>query len=369
MSASVLATGGGDGCVKVWDLVSRRPVLSFTPHGAKSILSLSALPQRERLVSCGRDGTVKTWDINALSAAAPNPGGVDAGTGIGVVSAWNHGPEAVLDAGFGQFCNACTDSMRLDANVILAPAGGDGDDSSFVVWDLRADPAKTPAARITPADSTGGMLCSLAYLSQDPAVMAGGGGGGGGCGGSRSDESGPVAVAGYENGVVKRLCLRTRRVMSETATDGESPALTVAALAQPGKQRTLIAGGGGGQGLAVARMTADAATRDPAAEGTAKDSRKAQQRHSVELPSAGTSVVRLRSDGRLLFTGHWDCSVRLWDTKRLKPLAVVRFHRDSVYAGDFAPAGPAGHWLATGGKDGCVALWDLLAHSYSYNGS
>jgi len=354
MSASVLATGGGDGCVKVWELVSRRPVLSFTPHGAKSILSLSALPQRERLVSCGRDGTVKTWDINALSAAAPNPGGTGADARTGAISAWSCGPEAVLDAGFSQFCNACTDSMRLDANVILAPAGGGGDESSFVVWDLRANPAKTPAVRITPADSSGGMLCSLAYLSQDPAVTAGGGDGS--CGG----ESGPVAVAGYESGVMRRLCLRTHRVLSETATDGESPALTVSALAQPGKRRTLVAGGGGGQGLAVARMTAGAT------EGAAKETQHAQQRHSIELPSAGTSVARLRSDGRLLFTGHWDCSVRLWDTKRLKPLAVVRFHRDSVYAGDFAPAGPAGHWLATGGKDGCVALWDLLADSYSY---
>lgn len=49
----------------------------------------------------------------------------------------------------------------------------------------------------------------------------------------------------------------------------------------------------------------------------------------------GTSCVRYRSDGRLLVSTHWDYTVRIFDQKRLKPLAILRHHRDSVYAVDF----------------------------------
>ena len=38
----------------------------------------------------------------------------------------------------------------------------------------------------------------------------------------------------------------------------------------------------------------------------------------------GTSSIRHRSDGRIVVTGHWDNSFRIYDTKRMKPLAVVR---------------------------------------------
>jgi hypothetical protein len=41
--------------------------------------------------------------------------------------------------------------------------------------------------------------------------------------------------------------------------------------------------------------------------------------------AAGTSTARYRQDGRLLATAHWDYTVRLFDRKHLKPLAVLRY--------------------------------------------
>jgi hypothetical protein len=41
--------------------------------------------------------------------------------------------------------------------------------------------------------------------------------------------------------------------------------------------------------------------------------------------AAGTSTARYRLDGRLLATAHWDYTVRLFDRKHLKPLAVLRY--------------------------------------------
>ena len=45
----------------------------------------------------------------------------------------------------------------------------------------------------------------------------------------------------------------------------------------------------------------------------------------VELKHPGTSCIKSRSDGRLFVSAHWDHTVRVFDQKRLKPLAILRF--------------------------------------------
>lgn len=39
---------------------------------------------------------------------------------------------------------------------------------------------------------------------------------------------------------------------------------------------------------------------------------------------SGTGCVKYRSDGRIIVSAHWDGTVRVFDQKRLKPLAVLR---------------------------------------------
>jgi WD40 repeat protein len=126
--------------------------------------------------------------------------------------------------------------------------------------------------------------------------------------------------------------------------------------------------------------------------------------------------MRFRPDGRVLVSAHWDHTVRVFDQKRLKPLAILRYaclhalryglicvhpqplilpcrqHRDSVYAVDFPdpdcarvtlPVEPTEYSptyacedtstpgiitpavFATGSKDTTIALWNLFADSYS----
>lgn len=47
----------------------------------------------------------------------------------------------------------------------------------------------------------------------------------------------------------------------------------------------------------------------------------------IRVPTlfAGTASVAVRADARVLLSGHWDGTVRLFDTKRLKPLAILRY--------------------------------------------
>jgi WD40 repeat protein len=81
----------------------------------------------------------------------------------------------------------------------------------------------------------------------------------------------------------------------------------------------------------------------------------------------GTSSIKYRCDGRLLVSGHWDNSVRVWEAKtsRLKPLAVLNHHRDCVFAVDIAPTGKE---FLSGSKDGTIAVWDLYADNVRRDG-
>ncbi|PSN61882.1 WD40 repeat-like protein [Corynespora cassiicola Philippines] len=123
----------------------------------------------------------------------------------------------------------------------------------------------------------------------------------------------------------------------------------------------------------------------------------AQTRH------AGQQSLRIRSDGRLLVTGGWDSRVRIYSSKTLKEVAVLKWHKEGVYAVDFGcildPASvgehsrqksadlppEAGdgrvaprehglgrlqrqreermqlkHWVAAGAKDGKISLWEVF---------
>ncbi|KAJ4986294.1 Dihydroxyacetone phosphate acyltransferase [Stagonosporopsis vannaccii] len=51
---------------------------------------------------------------------------------------------------------------------------------------------------------------------------------------------------------------------------------------------------------------------------------------------AGQQSLTVRSDGRVLATGGWDSRVRIYSTKTLKELAVLKWHKQGVYAVAFA---------------------------------
>ena len=79
--------------------------------------------------------------------------------------------------------------------------------------------------------------------------------------------------------------------------------------------------------------------------------------HSASAPTAsrGTSQLAMRQEGRLLAGATWDGRVRLWDAKARVPLASLRFH--TAAAACVAWANDAHGTLASGGRDGLVALW------------
>jgi ASTRA-associated protein 1 len=111
---------------------------------------------------------------------------------------------------------------------------------------------------------------------------------------------------------------------------------------------------------------------------------------------AGQQGLRMRSDGKIFATAGWDARIRVYSAKAMRELAVLKWHKDGCYAVAFASINPERdrsntpaiwndrevvpahqgsaldaikeqrsvraqntHWLAAGGKDGKISLWDI----------
>ena len=128
----------------------------------------------------------------------------------------------------------------------------------------------------------------------------------------------------------------------------------------------------------------------------------------MQTKHAGQQGLQVRADGKLFATAGWDARVRVYASRSMRELAVLKWHKDGCYATAFADvdgaqedstASAAGkstaliegggeskgavalaghtqhelrgteqrrseraratHWLAAGSKDGKVSLWDI----------
>lgn len=113
---------------------------------------------------------------------------------------------------------------------------------------------------------------------------------------------------------------------------------------------------------------------------------------------AGQQDLNVRDDGKIFATAGWDARIRIYSTKTLKELAVLKWHQDGCYSVAYADTLSLGlhempseagqdqalvasrnstnsaldvirqqrsikaqmtHWLAAGGKDGKISLWNI----------
>jgi WD40 repeat protein len=134
--------------------------------------------------------------------------------------------------------------------------------------------------------------------------------------------------------------------------------------------------------------------------------KETQPEKAVDTKHAGQQGLSIRSDGKIFATAGWDGRVRIYSYKTVKELAVLKWHKVGVYSTAVADVGsendvdvdtrseePASspdttpscrstdiskpmsaldlikqqredkarriHWLAAGGKDGKISLWDI----------
>ena len=135
----------------------------------------------------------------------------------------------------------------------------------------------------------------------------------------------------------------------------------------------------------------------PAAQGIWKTELKPLK--IVQTKHSGQQGLQVRSDGKIFATAGWDARVRVYSSKTMKELAVLKWHKVGCYCTAFAEIGNFSsikaeddspvkqedtegqdivrtaavnsvqqrreararftHWLAAGSKDGKISLWDI----------
>ena len=79
---------------------------------------------------------------------------------------------------------------------------------------------------------------------------------------------------------------------------------------------------------------------------------------TVAVPAAGTPVHAALTTplGKLLVSGGYDNTVRLWDTVTAKEVSQFTGHEAAVYTLAFSPDGKR---LASGSDDTTTLIWDV----------
>ncbi|KAM0734454.1 Guanine nucleotide-binding protein subunit beta-like protein 1 [Formica fusca] len=78
---------------------------------------------------------------------------------------------------------------------------------------------------------------------------------------------------------------------------------------------------------------------------------------------SGVSVLSVRPDKKFVTAGCWDGCIRLFSWKKLRPLAILREHKESIYDIVYSQREVEAYdtkcLMAATGKDGCISMWDI----------
>ncbi|KAK4793872.1 hypothetical protein SAY86_011866 [Trapa natans] len=355
-SRPVLFTGAADGELRIWDIVQRRTVASAWVHGAAhGIISVASGPVigADRVLSQGRDGTVKCWDIgdggllrnpiftiktnsyhfcklslvkfpsshgkqnhNSFSneeesrrAASTEISDERGGQTQGSLREYSHTPEEDLPA------------ERLN---YIAIAGGEL--SEVEVWDMRNTErvAKFPQNNLGGSQGTStverGMCMAVqAYLPS-------------------SSQGFLNILAGYEDGSMLWWDIRNPRLPVASVKFHLEPVLS---LCIDGQCRGGISGSADDK---IVMYSLDYSLGS------------CSMRKGIDLERAGIASTSIRPDDKIAATAGWDNRVRVYNYRKGSPLAILKYHHATCNSVSFSTDCKQ---MASASEDKTVALWEL----------
>ncbi|MBI2700300.1 serine/threonine-protein kinase [Mycobacterium sp.] len=380
----VLASGGGDGTVRLWDVADPAHPRALVSLGAgAAVASVAFSPDGRVLASGGGDGTVRLWDVADPGHAGPlggplqgrgagvasvafSPGGrvLASGGGDGTVRLWD-----VADPGHAGPLGSPLQVQGADvASVAFSPGGrilaSGGADGMVRMWDL-ADPAR-PVPLGEPLLGHTRFVQDLAF-SPDGRTLASGSGDGDIQLWDLADPAHPRQLGGPllgHSGIVQSLAFSPDGHVLASGSDDDTVRLwDVTDPAHAGPLGGPLSGHSGNVpsiAFSPDGRTLASGSQDGNIQLWNLDTALPLQTHAGAVHS-----VVFSPNGRVLASGNDDATVRLWEVADpVHPRALgqpLRGHTGAVQSVAF---NAGGHTLASGGDDGTVRLWDVadVAH-------
>lgn len=430
-----LLSGDSNGDVVAWDLALRRPLWRLAAHPPSSgVLSVEAMPggaswapgdtsergetSATRVLTQGRDGTLKCWRASGADAPSPDP-------------AWS------VTSGSFHFCRFAS-ARDVSTTNLRALAVVGAETSAVDVLAVLADAPDAPPAHArtfrvptecsyekkrseTPEGKLGTVM-ACAFLFAPFAS------------GEATDETSPrsnsgalLLVVGYEEGTValwdcERVGDGTAAAAPLSEAEDECDAKTfrerfearvsgaplwrerahgdaVTSIAADTRRGGFVSASADGGVLRFSVRAVRETIREDESSGEPNET-KTKTRVSTRVRRAqahggapedafatgaatrGVACVAVRDDGAVFAAGGWDGRTRVYEMRgdrgssgsggELKPkrkpkrLASLGFHDDVVSCAAFRTAGGGkgarafAGWLATGSRDGAVALWPIF---------
>lgn len=348
-SKNLLFTGSADGELRVWDTLHHRTISSAWVHSGKhGIISVAACDwsgNNDKVVSQGRDGTVKLWDIgdgglprapssmittNSYHFCKLSLVKKPSSFAKQVEDAKSNCDKLVNDASDlesidgiqGSRCSTSEDDQLCGGHEYVAIAGEES--TQVEMWDLNASVrfAQLPQsdASTNHASKARGMCMAVqAFVpSQSQGFL--------------------TVLAGYEDGTMVWWDLRNPRVpLTLVKYHSES----VLSLCIDGSCT------GGISGAADDKIVIFALDQSLGVSVVKKE---------IRLERPGIAGISIRADRKIVATAGWDHRVRVYNYRNGNALAILKYHHATCNAVTFSTNN---RLMASSSEDTSVALWEL----------
>ncbi|KAK7538231.1 WD40-repeat-containing domain protein [Phyllosticta citribraziliensis] len=392
---SRLLTGDADGWLVLWNLASKRPAAVWRPHSA-TILGLDA--DHDRIITHGRDSHLRVWQLRPDDEAALD-------TVLPVDNADAHRKQPWLlhsiPVNTLNFCPFAIcrvdnddDDDDVDSTLVAVPGVLDG---QIAVHGL---PSERRFSTVPKTELQTGMVMALALVPGPQLRLIAG------------YESGLTVVFGHDatSGSWTRIYAstpHTQPLLSLCPLPGPpdgpltyfssgaddvvakhvvSPTLPPASMSKPPPHPSKPPPSKPNPPSLLSAALSSSPSPSPSSTNIPNPVPAAPTAPAQTLKTkrAGQQSLAVRSDGRLLATAGWDGRARVYSTRTLREMAVLKWHAEGCYAVGFGDVldgdetddgGGQGalahvrrrreervagvHWVAAGSKDGKVSLWDV----------
>lgn len=347
---NLLLSGDADGYVGVWSMDSFRPLLFSKLHAA-SVLTVASWAAGSKMLTHGRDNKMNIYDLEAIASVSQPQ--------ISTKGAVAHvNPLYSIDTNALGYCKCAI--LEFSSNRALVAVPSTLDDNLADIFDLHSCKRLHRSIGKDVFDFKTGTVMALGMTS-------------------KADQL--TLLIAYESGRVAMFKHAGYLLQKHTGWPEENEGWQLIWETQQHKEPVMSLC------IDLQHNTAWTVSADHFVVRYSLSEDSGLEVRSFKTAYPGRGAIAVRDDGRILATAGWDGALRLHSAASFRPLAVLEYHRDSLYAVAFqattsywnpsmlaegsarmAKKEERQGWLAVAGTDARISLWSVYPPSSEQSG-